>query len=82
MKIEVKDEQPHIQKYIPLAHAIRPQVRAILDQMIEFGIIRESDEPSPFCSNLLVVKKKDGKNIRILLDGRLLNQQTKLLQLI
>ena len=28
---------------------------------------------SQFCSNLLVTKKKDGKSIRVLLDGRLLN---------
>jgi hypothetical protein len=77
MKIEPISQEPHIQKYTPLAHAVREQVRAILDQMVEFGIIRECDEPSPFCSNLLVVKKKDGKSIRILLDGRLLNNQTR-----
>ena len=77
MKIEPISDVPHIQKYTPLAHAVREQVRAILDQMIEYGIIRECDEPSPFCSNLLVVKKKDGKTIRILLDGRLLNNQTR-----
>ncbi len=77
MKIEPISQDPHIQKYTPLAHAVREQVRAILDQMLEFGIIQECDEPSPFCSNLLVVKKKDGKSIRILLDGRLLNNQTR-----
>ncbi len=63
MKIEPISQEPHIQKYTPLAHAVREQVRAILDQMLEFGIIRECDEPSLFCSNLLVVKKKDGKSI-------------------
>ena len=77
MRIDPISQDPHIQKYTPLPHAVREQVRAILDQMAEFGIIRECDEPSPFCSNLLVVKKKDGKNIRILLDGRLLNNQTR-----
>jgi hypothetical protein len=41
--------------------------------MLEYGIIRECNEPSLFCSNLLVTKKKDGKSIRVLLDGRLLN---------
>ena len=77
MRIDPISQEPHIQKYTPLPHAVRDQVRAILDQMVEYGIIRECDEPSPFCSNLLVVKKKDGKNIRILLDGRLLNNQTR-----
>ena len=77
MSIPLTCEQPHIQKYIPIPHNLRPQVKAVLDQMLEFGLIRECDEPSMFCSNLLVVKKKDGKNIRILLDGRLLNNYTR-----
>ena len=76
MKIPLKSNEPHIQKYIPIPHACREQVRAVLDQYLEFDIIRECDEPSMFCSNLLVVKKKDGKNIRIILDGRLLNFYT------
>ena len=40
--------------------------------MLEFNIIRECNEPSSFCSNLLFTKK-DGHSIRILLDGKLLN---------
>ena len=77
MKIPITSDEPHIQKYIPIPHSIRPQVREILDQYVERGIIRECDEPSAFCSNILVVKKKDGKSIRLLLDGRLLNNYTK-----
>jgi len=77
MKIDLVSQDPHVQKYTPLPYPVRDQVRAILDQMLEYGIIRECDEPSPFCSNLLVVKKKNGKDIRILLDGRLLNNQSR-----
>jgi len=73
MDIPLLTKEPHIQKYIPVPHAVRPQLRAVLDQMLEFGIIRECNEPSLFCSNLLVTKKKDGASIRVLLDGRLLN---------
>ncbi len=40
---------------------------------IEYGIVRECNEPSPIVSNLLIVNKKDGKSVRVLLDGRLLN---------
>lgn len=76
MSIDLNTTQPKLQKYIPIPHNVRPQVKEILDQMIKFGILRECDEPSLFCSNLLVVKKKDGKSIRILLDGRLLNEAT------
>jgi hypothetical protein len=43
--------------------------------MIEYGIIRKCNEPSLFCSNLLVTRKKNG-TLRILLDGRLLNNAT------
>ena len=77
MKIPITSSEPHIQKYIPIPHSVRPQVREILDQYVERGIIRECDEPSTFCSNILIVKKKDGKSIRLLLDGRLLNSYTQ-----
>ena len=77
MKIPITSTEPHIQKYIPIPHSVRPQVREILDQYVERGIIRECDEPSSFCSNILIVKKKDGKSIRLLLDGRLLNSYTQ-----
>ena len=38
-------------------------------------MLRECNEPSNFLANLLVTKKKDG-SVRVLLDGRLLNQAT------
>ena len=76
MDITIDETKPRIQKFIPIPHNVRHQVRQILDQMIEFNIIRECHEPSLFCSNLLVAKKKDKSQIRILLDGRLLNNAT------
>ena len=75
MDIEVDTSQPRIQKYFPLPYRVREDFRKALDQMIEFGIIRECNEPSLFCSNLLVTRKKNG-TLRILLDGRLLNHAT------
>ena len=77
MEIELTSNKPQIQKYIPIAQSVREQVKAILDQMIEYDILRECNEPSPVVSNLLITKKKDGQSIRILLDGRLLNSITK-----
>jgi hypothetical protein len=44
--------------------------------MEEYNIIRECKEPSLFCSNLLVIPKKDKKLLRILLNGQLLNNAT------
>ena len=75
MEIEVDNTKPRIQKYYPLPHAVRDQTKKILDQMLEYGLLRECKEPSNFLANLLVTKKKDG-SVRVLLDGRLLNQAT------
>ena len=78
MKIELKpDHEPKMQKYYPIPLNAREQVKEILDQLLKYGIIRECHEPSPYCSNILVIKKKDGKTIRLLFDGRLLNYDTK-----
>ena len=75
MDIEIDNSKPRIQKYYPLPLNVREGVRKILDQMLEYGILRECPEPSNFVSNLLVTKKRNG-DIRILLDGRLLNNAT------
>jgi hypothetical protein len=75
MDIEIDNSKPRIQKYYPLPLNIREGVRKILDQMLEYGILRECPEPSNFVSKLLVTKKRNG-DIRILLDGRLLNNTT------
>jgi hypothetical protein len=75
MDIEIDSSKPRIQKYYPLPLNVRDGVRKILDQMVEYGILRECPEPSNFVSNLLVTKKRNG-DIRILLDSRLLNNAT------
>ena len=77
MKIEVTNEDPKIQKFIPLPQGSRDQVKEILDQLERYDIIRKCNEPSNYCSNILVIKKRDGKSIRLLFDGRLLNYDTK-----
>lgn len=76
MEIEIDETKPRIQKYVPIPHSARGQVRQILDQLEEFNVIRPCNEPSLFCSNLLIVPKKDKKLLRVLLDGRLLNNST------
>ena len=78
MDIELikKSDKPELQSYFPIAHGARKQLKDIIDQMEKYGIIRECDEPSLFVSNILVVDKKDKKQLRMLLDGRLLNQNT------
>jgi len=60
---------------VPVAKALRTEIREKIDQYEEGGILRECFEPSPFCSNILAVRKKDG-TVRFLLDGRTLNEYT------
>ena len=50
-------------------------MKDILDQLLKYGIIRECNEPSPYCSNILVIKRK----METILDyclTRLLNYDT------
>jgi RNase H-like domain found in reverse transcriptase/Reverse transcriptase (RNA-dependent DNA polymerase)/Integrase core domain len=77
MDIQLNSNEPKMQKYVPIPVNVKDKVKEILDQLLKYGIIRVCHEPSPYCSNILVVKKKDGKTIRLLFDGRLLNYDTK-----
>ena len=76
MDIELTTNQNLFQQYRPVPYALKEQIVKILDQLLQYGIIRECDEPSPIVSNLLACKKKDD-SVRILLDGRLLNIYSK-----
>jgi len=69
-------KKPQLQSYIPIPHTTRGPMKEILDQMEKYNIIRECDEPSLFVSNIMVIDKKDKKQLRMLLDGRLLNEAT------
>ena len=74
-KIPPDNTDPHIQQYVPVAKAVRTDIREKIDQYVDGGILQECFEPSPFCSNILAVRKKDG-SVRFLLDGRTLNENT------
>jgi len=76
MDIELNGNHTRIQKMIPMPLHVREKARDILDQMKRYGIIRECNEPSPYCSNILVIPKKDNVSVRLLFDGRLLNYDT------
>jgi len=77
MKIPIQNNYPKIQKYIPIPLNAKEKVKEILDQLQKYGIIRVCNEPSNYCSNILVIKKKDGNSVRLLFDGRLLNYDSQ-----
>lgn len=72
-RIRLSDETPF--KYRP--RPIHPQdmdaVRKHLQDLLDTGVIRESE--SPFASPIVVVRKKDG-SVRLCIDFRKLNLQT------
>jgi hypothetical protein len=59
--------------------ALREQVRAELDRMVNLGVIAKQDEPTDWVSSMVVVRKR-GK-LRICLDPKDLNRAIKREQL-
>lgn len=78
MDIElINDNDEKIQKYVPIAMHLTEKANEILEQMEKHDIIRECHAATPYCSNILVIPKKDKNAVRLLFDGRLLNYNTK-----
>ena len=59
-----------------LPHAIRPKVKAELDNMVKQGVITPVQEPSRWVSQL-VVAEKSNKDLRLCIDPRPLNKALK-----
>ena len=72
-EIHLETEQPFKEPYRKIPPALLQELREHLKEMLEIGAIRESN--SPFSSNIVLVRKKDG-SIRFCIDYRKLNQRT------
>ena len=72
--LELTDNTPVKQQYQPIHPNIRDQVQQQLKVMLGSGVIEE--RTSPWSSHLTVTKKKDG-SLRLRVDYRRLNAQTK-----
>ena len=72
-EIHLDNEQPFKEPYRRIPPALIQEVREHLNDLLEIGAIRESS--SPFSSNVVIVRKKDG-TIRFCIDYRKLNQRT------
>ncbi|XP_061729150.1 uncharacterized protein LOC133534072 [Cydia pomonella] len=73
MNIELNSERPVVYRPYRLSHHEREKVRAMIDDMLQAGIIRES--VSNYASPIILVRKKDG-GVRLCVDYRLLNSIT------
>jgi hypothetical protein len=72
--IVLENEEPFKDPHRRIPPALFQEVREHLKEMLEAGAIREST--SPFSSNVVIVRKKDG-SIRFCVDYRKLNNRTK-----
>ena len=73
-KIVLEDETPFKQPYRRIPPGLYDEVRQHIKEMLEADVIRESE--SPFSSNIVLVRKKDG-SLRFCIDWRQLNAKTK-----
>ena len=72
-EIELTDPKPFKDPYRRIPPGMFEEVREHLKEMIEAGAIRKSH--SPFSSNVVLVRKKDG-SLRFCIDFRKLNNRT------
>ena len=72
-EINLTDETPFKDPYRRIPAGLYDEVRLHLKEMLEAGAIRESQ--SPFSSNVVLVRKKDGL-LRFCIDFRKLNSRT------
>ena len=72
-RIDLTDETPFKQRHRRIPPSMLEEVRNHLQQLLSAGIIRRSH--SPWSSNVVLVRKKDGK-LRMCVDYRQLNQRT------
>ena len=73
-KIELTDDRPIKQPYRRIPPGVFTEVKEHLQEMLSIGAIRPST--SPWSSNVVIVRKKDG-TIRFCIDFRKLNAKTK-----
>ena len=72
--IELLDETPFREKCRPIPPSAYDELREHLSELLNAGIITKSK--SPYCSNIVMVRKKDG-SLHLCVDYRKLNQKTK-----
>ena len=73
--LEVDPKVPPVQmplRRLPIA--LRNQVKAELDKLVDNGVITPVTEPTKWVSALLVVQKPDGQGVRICVDPTFLNR--------
>ena len=71
--IKLSDDQPFKEPHHRIPPALIEEVKEHLQEMMDAGAIRDSE--SPYSSNVVIMRKKDG-SIRFCVDFRKLNNRT------
>ena len=72
-KITLTDDRPFKQPFRRIPPNMLDEVKEMIDEMLSIGVIVHSK--SPWCSPVVLVRKKDGK-MRMCIDLRMLNSRT------
>ena len=72
-RIDLIDPTPFKQKHRRIPPSMIDEVRKHIEELLSSGVIRKSK--SPWCSNVVLVRKKNGK-LRLCVDYRMLNKKT------
>ena len=73
-QINLLDDSPFKERFRRIPPHMFEEVREHIQQLLSIGVIQPSS--SPWASNLVLVRKKDG-SLRMCIDYRKLNQRTK-----
>lgn len=73
MNIDLKDNEPVVYRPYRMSANERQEVQGMVDELVDTGIIRESN--SPYASPIILVRKKTGDK-RLCIDYRQLNKKT------
>lgn len=72
-RIDLVDDTPFKQRHRRIPPAMIDEVRRHIEELLSSGVIRKSK--SPWASNVVLVRKKNGK-LRLCVDYRMLNKRT------
>lgn len=72
-RIDLIDPTPFKQKHRRIPPSMIDEVRKHIEELLSSGVIQKSK--SPWCSNVVLVRKKNGK-LRLCVDYRMLNKKT------
>lgn len=73
-RIELDNEIPFKQRHRRIPPAMIEEVRQHLEQLLSAGVIRRSN--SPWCQNVVLVRKPGSGKLRMCIDYRMLNNRT------